>query len=248
MRESDLSNSAKQFLKEQGCTNVYGEVIDIDLVGKKGSVLIGVELKKSLNVTVLAQAAKRTEYVNYVYVGIPKNKFKSYFQLNPVYKLFIETHGIGIVLLEPSRTNSLGDVFIYYKVVKQPKIHRITPYKELVLNHMTDFTENRLGGQTTEKVLTPYKYMLKEVKDFLKSSIKFGDGWKTIDEILNVCRRVKDHYANPKGSLYQLLNRESWIEKDSDRKRYRYKGELENVTSTNDNWTRYSNNASREKI
>ena len=221
-KESDLSPAAHQFLLEQGCTNIYGEVRDIDLVGKKDSLLLGIELKKSLNITVLSQAAERTKYVNYVYVGIPRKRFKTYRQLSPVYKLFIEHHGIGLVLLDPVRESIDGDKQIFYQVVKHPKIHRITPYRKSVENEMNDFTENRLGGQASGELYTPYKFMLDQVEDYLKYSVRYGDGWKTVDEILNVCERVRNHYANPRASLYQLLNSHSWIEKHSDRKRYRY--------------------------
>lgn len=223
-KESDLSLSAKQFLLDQGCTDVYGEVRDIDLVGKNSSLLIGIELKKSLNITVLAQAANRTNSLNYVYIGIPRKGFKTYRQLSPVYKLFIEHHKLGLVLLDPPKDHWKYGDFIYYEIIKHPKINRITPHRESVEREMNDFTKDRLGGQTSSEVITPYKFMRDEVYNYLKAvRNRWGDGWKTIDEILEVCKRVENHYSNPRGSLYQLLNRYSWIEKSECNKKYRYK-------------------------
>lgn len=229
LREKDLSPTAKKFLVEQGCSDVYGEVLDIDLVGKNKGLLIGVELKTRLNITVLAQAAERLKHVNYSYVGIPRKGFRHYRALSPVYRLFIEHHGLGILLLDPVKTrewsNDETDIHYHYEIARMPKINRKPKYKESILPQLNDFTKDRTGGQVSGEVYTPYKFMFDEVYNYLKSVRDYwGDGWKTLDEILVVCRRVSNHYSSPRGSLYQLLNRNiSTFEKHDTEHKYRYR-------------------------
>ena len=59
MKESELSPIAKQFLKDQGCQELYGEVYDIDLVGIKDRIIYAIELKTSLNIKEIGRASCR---------------------------------------------------------------------------------------------------------------------------------------------------------------------------------------------
>ena len=48
MKESDLSPTAKQFLRDMQCNDLYGEIIDIDLVGVRDNITYAVEDRKSV--------------------------------------------------------------------------------------------------------------------------------------------------------------------------------------------------------
>jgi len=72
MKESDLYGPLKQFLEAQGY-EVKGEVAHCDLVAQReGEAPLVVELKRSLNLSVLLQAVDRTALSDHVYIAIPE--------------------------------------------------------------------------------------------------------------------------------------------------------------------------------
>ncbi len=72
MKESDLYEPVKQFLQAQGYV-VKGEVAHCDLVAQRNDEPpIVVELKLSLNLSVLLQAVDRTALTDLVYIAIPE--------------------------------------------------------------------------------------------------------------------------------------------------------------------------------
>ena len=74
--EVDMYQPVKVLLTDQGYT-VYGEVKHCDVVALKGDELLIVELKQSLNMDLLLQAAKRLRLTSQVYVAILKPKLSS---------------------------------------------------------------------------------------------------------------------------------------------------------------------------
>lgn len=70
MRESDLFEPLQTYLQGQGYS-VHAEVNNCDVVAKKGNELIIVELKKSISLNLLAQAVKRKEISESVYIAVP---------------------------------------------------------------------------------------------------------------------------------------------------------------------------------
>lgn len=72
MKEADLYGPVKQFLEAQGY-EVKGEVAHCDLVASRsGEPPIVVELKLTLNLSVLLQAVDRTALTDLVYIAIPE--------------------------------------------------------------------------------------------------------------------------------------------------------------------------------
>lgn len=227
MLEAELSPTVKQFLIEQGCTELHGEVLDVDLVGIKGSVIFGVEMKTSLNTKVLEQALKRKNLCHMVYVAVPYSKVKSWYSISVVYKQFLENNGIGIITIKESKV--IGDkTYYFYEVLKHAKLNRKPRYKISLLNSLTDLTRNQDGGLTSDKVVSPYKIMIEQVKEYLmRVRNDSSDGWKTLDDILKACPKVSTHYSSPKGGLYQTITaryNSSWVEIDIKAKKYRYLG------------------------
>ena len=74
MKESELFGPVKKFLLEQGCTDVYGEVMNCDVLGINGDINYIVEMKTSLTFKLIDQALKRVRLGQYVYIAIPKRK------------------------------------------------------------------------------------------------------------------------------------------------------------------------------
>lgn len=229
MKESDLSVVAKQFLKDQGCEELYGEVYNIDLVGINKSIIYAIELKTTLNIKVMEQAAKRKEVANYVYVAVPADKLPNYFHgLNEVYKLFFKYNGIGLIKIYPEQKTSglIETTFRYYQVLIHAKINRYNQYKRYLIANLVDERRDMDGGLQTSEIDSPYKRMINEVKEYMAKEKRINqetNGWLSIDQIVKACLVVKQHYANPKAGLRATLNapfNASWCERNNNMYRY----------------------------
>lgn len=71
--ETDLYEPIQHYFRAQGY-EVQAEVSDCDVVAFKDDLLIIVELKLNLNITLLMQAAKRQRYTPDVYIAIQRPK------------------------------------------------------------------------------------------------------------------------------------------------------------------------------
>ncbi len=229
MKESDLNQTAKKFLIDQGCTEIHGEVLDIDLVGKKGNILYAIELKTTLSIKVLEQAYNRKNMSNYVYVAVPyNNKYRHTSVLNVVYRHFLEHHGIGLILLHPEdKMESTNTIFNFYEIVKQPKLNRRLLKNKYIFTQLNDNTLNKDGGMTSYERFSPYKKMIEDVYYYLESVKKYRNNHSvSLEEIVDNVKSVKKHYADPKASLRQELSVRSNIEiiKVDRKNYYRLKG------------------------
>ena len=197
-KERDLSDGVRLFLKDIClCQKTYGEVYNIDMVGLNGNTVFGVEMKLSLSSTVLKQARERQSLCNVVYIAIPfSNNVKTLSRIDEVKRLYLDTYGIGLILISKFD----GESFV--RVVKKAKLIRHPRYKKQLIDKLPAMIEDSDGGVTTAESYSPYKQMIDEVKSFLRRQ---RDG-KTIKEIAACCSYVKVHYASPEGSLYQTLN------------------------------------------
>ncbi|MDZ7794620.1 MAG: hypothetical protein U5P10_13290 [Spirochaetia bacterium] len=70
IKESDLFQPLKAYLEGQGYS-VHAEVRNCDIVAQKGDELILVELKSSISLNLLIQAAERKEISDSVYIAVP---------------------------------------------------------------------------------------------------------------------------------------------------------------------------------
>jgi len=68
--EADMYLPICEYLKEQGYS-VYSEVKNCDVTAVKGDELIVIEMKKSMNISLLIQATNRQKAADSVYVAIP---------------------------------------------------------------------------------------------------------------------------------------------------------------------------------
>ena len=89
MTEVELAKNFIFYLQDS--YDLYYEVRDIDIVGKAGNILIGVEVKTSLNFKVIEQAYENRWMLHYSYIAVPWSK-------NMNFKLTIcEMFGIGVL-------------------------------------------------------------------------------------------------------------------------------------------------------
>jgi hypothetical protein len=153
--ESDLAEPLCAYLTAQGYT-VRSEVKDCDIAAKRGDELLIVELKKSITLTLLAQAAKRQRLTDSVYVAVPRpaNRWKWNAQNRGVQHL-LRRLAIGLIFvsLDPERT-PVEIVFHPAPLTrrKRPRSRREVIHE--ITNRMGDF--NR-AGSTRRKLVTAYR-------------------------------------------------------------------------------------------
>ena len=120
MKEVELYPPVKSFLEGQGLT-VKGEVGDCDVVAVKNDLVVVVELKKSLNLTLLLQAVDRQKMTHTVYVAVPNSGNllkKQYRQVEGLLKRL----GLGLLLVHPTTRQVVAVLDpCEYKPRRQPK-------------------------------------------------------------------------------------------------------------------------------
>lgn len=103
MKESDLYLPLKRFLEGQGY-EVKGEVMDCDVMAVRGDEEpLLVELKLSLNLSVLLQVVERLSLSSKVYIGVPRDVTVLKKKRKQVLKL-IRMLGLGLVRIDPKKS------------------------------------------------------------------------------------------------------------------------------------------------
>ena len=139
MKESDLYLPLKTYLETQNY-EIKGEVGDCDVFAiRDDEPPLIVELKLSLNLTVILQAVDRLSLSSSVYIGVPKKCSALKQKYKPIIKL-LRMLGIGLVSIDPSR-QSCG-----VKVLLDPG-----EYKPRVSKHR----QTRLLGEFEKRVGDP---------------------------------------------------------------------------------------------
>lgn len=217
LKEVDLFEPIREFLlKESGCSEVYGEVLDCDVLGLHGSVDIIVELKTSLSFHLIDQAIDRLQLGHYVYIAIPKRKRT----LPRSARTLLETHKIGLLEIQKEKWQDK----LTASVVIPARYNRVATKRQRkgfsqIRRHIKPYNKTQVGGVKSGQAVTDYSIMIENIKDFLRYR-KRGK-WATVDEILEYC---ETHYANPKPSLLATLQakwNENWCEtKYENNKRY----------------------------
>ena len=166
MQEADLYPPVKHFLTQQGF-EVKGEVQHCDVIAVRGDEpILVVELKLSINITVVLQAVDRLQISDTVYIGVPKGLTILEKQRNHVVKL-LRMLGIGLLVIDP--TAALGSVDVLcgpdqYKPrqAKQRK-HR------LLGEFMHRVGDPNAGGSTVRRgIMTAYRQKALAIAKYLQ--------------------------------------------------------------------------------
>ena len=189
MKESDLFLPIKEFLiSTYGCSAVYGEVADIDILALHGDDDIAVELKTSLNWKVIEQAIDRTRGCQRVFVGVPETKHISYLAIET-----LERYGLGLLTV-----SERGRVKRVVGAARQVNKSRRRRYRDYIQEHHS----KTIGGVKTGEGPTAYSETIVKIKDFMKDK-----DWVTAQDI---SKAVKTHYrSNPVEQIRTTL-RERW--------------------------------------
>ncbi len=159
MKESDLYYPVKRLFENKGYT-VNGEVCDIDLTASNGEELIAVEMKKSINMSLILQAIKRQRITEKVYVAVPRPEYRKRF-----YKEFKEKEyllrrlEVGLILV------ALDVEKPYAQIVFEPKVFnrelsmsKSRRKKDITIKEIKErHGDYNIGGSTGKKLVTVYR-------------------------------------------------------------------------------------------
>lgn len=155
LTETDLYRPIYDYLVKQGYT-VRSEVINCDIAAVKDDELIIIELKRSLNVTLLVQAVERQKITDSVYVAVPRpaNKRNWMAQSKGIQHLLRRLE-LGLIFVSPKRGRAPVEVICHPLPFER---HRRKSVKRAVLREIErrsgDFNE---GGSCRRKIMTAYR-------------------------------------------------------------------------------------------
>lgn len=167
-QESDLYLPIKRYLEKQGYS-VKGEVKDCDIVAIKtvdeSQQIIIIELKLTLNITLLMQAVQRFTVSDDVYIAIPKH-IPLYKKKNKEVSKLIARLGLGLIIVDLQEAQS------YVEVVCDPKYYQPRKNKRKQTALLKEFAtrkgDTQLGGSTRRQAgLTAYRQRTIRVAKYL---------------------------------------------------------------------------------
>jgi len=166
IKESDLYQPIKNYLQ---CLDyeVKGEIKNCDIVAKKNEQIIIVELKLSLNITLLLQAVDRFSLSDIVYIAIPK-ECTVYKKQNKQVKKLIKRLAIGLIVVDIQQEQQ------YVEVVFDPQDYMPRKNKRKQGALLKEFNQRigdtQKGGSTRAKAgLTAYRQRCIRVAEFFLS-------------------------------------------------------------------------------
>ncbi|PLS09611.1 DUF2161 domain-containing phosphodiesterase [Neobacillus cucumis] len=198
LQEMDLYKPIQTFFVNEGY-EVYGEVKDCDIVAVKDEEVVVIELKLTLSVDLLIQAAKRQRITDQVYIAIPKPKHRLHSRKWIDKCHLIRRLEMGLILVSSPSKRPKAEVafhpslFNRRKSMGQSKRKRESVLRE-INGRSADFN---VGGSNRTKIMTAYKENCIQIACFLssygplspKNLIQLGTGDKT-SSIL-----VKNYYG-----------------------------------------------------
>ncbi len=156
--EKDLFNPVQEYFSNLGFS-VHGEVKLCDITASKGDDLIIIELKRSLNLDLLIQAAKRQRITEKVYVAIPKPNFSMFSRKWRDLCFIVRRLELGLI------TVSFKDDTDMVKVIMEPSpfdrqksMQRHKTKRKSITGEIEGRHGNfNIGGSMGTKLMTVYK-------------------------------------------------------------------------------------------
>ena len=165
MKESDLYPPLKLYLENQNYA-IKGEIGNCDVFAiRNAEPPLIVELKLSLNLTVVLQAVDRLILTSSVYIGVPKQCSALKRKYKQVFKL-LKLLGIGLITIDPFRKS--GGV----KVLLDPGEYKPRISKHRQVRLLGEFEKRvgdpNLGGADNQKgIMTAYRQRVLKIAFFL---------------------------------------------------------------------------------
>jgi len=201
MKESDLYLPLKKFLENQNY-EVKGEVQDCDVLAiREGEEPVIIELKLSINLSVIIQAVDRLSLSSIVYLGIPKSYKMNRNRKRKVLKL-LKMLGLGLIIINPKLKTGSVDIVI------DPKEYKPRQSKPRLQKLLAEFNNRvgdpNLGGASTMKGrITAYRQRAIAIGIYLNSN--------GATKAAQVAKEIHE----PKARDFLYKNYYGWFEKES---------------------------------
>ena len=201
MKESDLYLPLKKFLENHNY-EVKGEVQDCDVLAvREDEEPVIIELKLSINLSVIIQAVDRLSLSSIVYLGIPKSYKMNRNRKRKVLKL-LKMLGLGLIIINPKLKTGSVDVVI------DPKEYKPRQSKPRLQKLLAEFNNRvgdpNLGGASTMKGrITAYRQRAIAIGIYLNSN--------GASKAAKVAKEIHE----PKARDFLYKNYYGWFEKES---------------------------------
>ncbi len=189
MKEADLYPPVKAHLQRQGW-EVKGEVGAADVVGRRGSEVVVVELKKAFSLTLFHQGIERLALTDLVYVAVPAGGKAKPLKTNV--KLARRV-GLGVMTVRER------DGFVEVLADPEPYAPRKSKKKQTQLLRAFDRLEGdpNAGGATRHGIVTGYRQDAVKCARFL--AVHGPSAGKTVKDWAEVPTATRimadDHYG-----------------------------------------------------
>ncbi len=166
MREVDLYPPLKHFLTQQGY-EVKGEVQHCDVIAVRGDEpVVVVELKLSINLTVVLQAVDRLRITDTVYVGVPKGIAAMKTQRKQIITL-LRMLGLGLMVIDPTAAQGSVDVLCDPGEYKPRQVKQRT--HRLLREFMHRVGDPNAGGSSARRgIITVYRQKALAIAGYLQ--------------------------------------------------------------------------------
>ena len=166
MREADLYPPLKHFLTQQGY-EVKGEVENCDVIAVRGDEpVVVIELKLSVNLTVVLQALDRLQITDTVYVGVPRGIAALKTQRKQIIKLLCML-GLGLVVIDPTAAQGGVDVLCDPGEYRPRQVKQRT--HRLLREFMQRVGDPNAGGSATRRgIMTVYRQKALAIAGYLQ--------------------------------------------------------------------------------
>ncbi len=232
MKEFEMFPMLKNYFEIQGY-KINAEVKGCDLTASKDDELIIVEMKTSLNITLLYQAMDRKKLTPNVYIAVPKPKRKLHTNINKMKNILTKLQ-IGLLIVDVVAK----DVFCYCTPETDNTKINYKKKAKLIKEIGSRNVDENVGGVNKTKILTGYKE--KGISLCCALNIEGIANTKTL--------REKYGFEND-ATTYLNANFFGWFDK-VDRATYTLSNEGKKVIKSKDmkNAVKYYNNKHYERL
>ncbi|WP_077212059.1 DUF2161 domain-containing phosphodiesterase [Bacillus dakarensis] len=213
LKEADLYKPVQRYFVREGY-EVYGEVKDCDVAAVKDDELVIVELKLTLSVDLLIQAAKRQKLTDKVYIAIPKPKHRMNSRQWTDKCHLVKRLELGLILVSFPGNRTKADILFHPAPFKSSQSKARNKFKrESLMKEINGRSADyNIGGSSKTKIMTAYKENCIKIACYLdyfgnlspKALKELGTGIKT-SSIL-----TKNYYGwfeRVKRGVYQITEK-----------------------------------------
>jgi hypothetical protein len=166
LQEIDLYKPIQTYFLREGY-EVYGEVKDCDIVAVKDEELVVIELKLTLSVDLLIQAAKRQRITDKVYVAIPKPKHRLNSKRWTEKCHLIRRLELGLIVVSsPGKRGRAEIIFEPTPFIRRKNKRKRDSIMKEINGRSADYN---VGGSNRTKIMTAYKENCIQIACYLEN-------------------------------------------------------------------------------